>query len=142
MTAILNFIKTLNRSKVVNGIGAFFALAIPVLLVVLKGLPPGWSVTLLIASAVGVLSRAQFIWQQVIPLLDGSAVVQVKPPTSPGTPSLVVVAADPSQVASNRASVIPVAPMPTQSAEDITKPVPPRGVVIKPTLPPNDPTKT
>ena len=30
MTAILNFIKALNRSKVVNGIAAFFALGIPV----------------------------------------------------------------------------------------------------------------
>ena len=47
----------------------------------------------------------------IIPLLDGSAVVQVRPPTSPGQPALVSVALDPSQVASNRGSVIPVAPM-------------------------------
>jgi hypothetical protein len=142
MQAIWNFIKTLNRSKVVNGIGAFFALAIPVLVVIGQNLPASWKVTLLVASAVGVLSRAQYLWQKVIPLLDGSSVVQVKPPSQAGTPSLVSVAMDPSQVATNRASVIPMAPMPVQSEDDITKPIPPKGVVLKSTLPPRDPTKT
>jgi hypothetical protein len=94
LAAIWKQVQALNRSKVVNGIGAFFALATPVLLVVVKGLPPAWSVTLLIASAIGVLSRAQYIWQQVVPLLDGSSVVQVKPPTPGVAPSLLAVAQD------------------------------------------------
>jgi hypothetical protein len=147
------FIQTLNRSKVVNGIGAFFALVIPVLLVVVKGLPPAWSVTLLLASAVGVLARAQYIWQQVIPLLDGSSVVQVKPPTNSGQAALVSVAMDPSQVASNRASVIPSSQLddtaihgvPATDADDVITGTirPPRGVVIVPPKPvPRDPTKT
>jgi hypothetical protein len=98
-TAIWNFLKTLNRSKVVNGVGAFFALAIPVLVVVGQNLPASWKVTLLVASAVGVLSRLQYVFQKIIPLLDGSSVVQIKPPTSAGQASLVSVAVDPSQVA-------------------------------------------
>ena len=91
-------IAALNRSKVVNGIGAFFALAVPVLIVVGQNLPSTWKVTLLIASAVGVLSRAQYIWQKVVPLLDGSSVVQVKPPTVGVLPSLFSVASDTSKV--------------------------------------------
>jgi hypothetical protein len=132
-TAIWNFIKTLNRSKVVNGMGAFFALAIPVLVVVGQNLPASWKVTLLVASAVGVLSRAQYLFQRVVPLLDGSSVVQVKPPTVSGTPSLVSVAMDPSQVATNKASVIPIAPMPTPGQDDITRPFSPKRSPSDPT---------
>lgn len=100
LTAFWNQIKALNRSKVINAIGTFFALAIPTLIIFQNNLPPGWKVTLGIASILGVLSRAQFIFQKVIPLLDGSSVVQVKPPTiGAGTqPSLVSVAVDPKQV--------------------------------------------
>lgn len=119
-TKILNFLKTLNRSKVVNGIGAFFALVIPVLLVIVKGLPPAWSVTLLIASVVGVLSRAQYIFQQVVPLLDGSSVVQVKPPTPSWAngvqASLVLVAVNPQQVSP---VPIPQAPMVDPGAKKV-----------------------
>jgi hypothetical protein len=96
MSKVFAFLKALNRSKIVNGIGSFFALAIPVLLVVVKGLPPTWSVTLLIASAVGVLSRAQYIFQKVVPLLDGSKVIQVSPPTAGQLPVLPVVAQSPT----------------------------------------------
>lgn len=95
LAAIWKQVQALNRSKVVNGIGAFFALAIPTLIVFQQNLPPTWKVTLLVASAVGVLSRAQYIWQKVVPLLDGSSVVQVKPPTVPGAKSLSQVAANP-----------------------------------------------
>ena len=100
LIAVLNFLKTLNRSKVVNGIGAFFALAIPVLVVVGQNLPAGWKVTLVIASVLGVLSRAQYIFMKVVPLLDGSSVVQVKPPVlSYGAQaSLVSVAVNPSDL--------------------------------------------
>jgi hypothetical protein len=79
---------------------------------------------------------------EVIPLLDGSAVVQVRPPTSPGQAALVSVAVNPSQVASNRGSVIPVAPMavPATTDDAVTKDIlPPKGVYIVPTKP-NDPT--
>ena len=73
----------------------------------------------------------------VIPLLDGSSVVQVKAPTQAGEPSLAQVAMDPSQVATNKASVISMAPMPTPSDEDvITRPITPKGVVFKTTFPP------
>ncbi len=103
MTAILNFIKALNRSKVVNGIAAFFALGIPVVTLFKDNLPPTWRVTILIAAVLGVLSRAQYIFMKVVPLLDGSSVVQVKPPTPTSVsgvqPSLVSVAADPKTVA-------------------------------------------
>ena len=92
--AIWNFLKSLNRSKIVNGVGAFFALAIPVLVVVGQNLPNSWKVTLLIASAIGVLTRAQYIFQKVVPLLDGSKVVQVSPPTIGHSPSLMSVVAD------------------------------------------------
>lgn len=112
------FVATLNRSKVVNGVGAFFALAVPVLVVVGQNLPPGWKVTLLVASAVGVLSRAQYIWQKVVPLLDGSSVVQVRPPTESGTPSLVSVAVDPAQVPKQ-----PAAPLPKTEPTPITVPI-------------------
>ena len=56
----------------------------------------------MIAGVLGVLSRAQYIFQKVIPLLDGSSVVQVKPPTpsnSGAVPSLVSVAVHPRDVA-------------------------------------------
>jgi len=112
-TTLWNFLKSLNRSKVVNGVGAFFALAIPVLVVVGQNLPNSWKVTLLIASAIGVLTRAQYIFQKVVPLLDGSEVVQVKPPAAGVLPALLSVASDPGQVTTNTASVVPIAPMQT-----------------------------
>ena len=87
----------------------------------------------------------------IIPLMDGSAVVQVRPPTDAGPPSLVSVALDPSQVASNRGSVVPSSQLdvtaihgvPAANADDaITGTIrPPKGVYIKPTTP-NNPTKT
>jgi hypothetical protein len=98
MNALWSFLKSLNRSKVVNGVGAFFALAIPVLVVVGQNLPNSWKVTLLVASAVGVLTRAQYIFQKVVPLLDGSSVIQVKPPSAGEVPSLISVAVDPAAV--------------------------------------------
>jgi hypothetical protein len=107
MTAIWNFLKKLNRSKIVNGIGAFFALAIPVLVVIGQNLPAGWKVTILIAGLVGVLTRAQYIFQKVIPLLDGSSVVQIKPPSISGAqPSLVSVAVDPTDLPKGAAKVV------------------------------------
>jgi hypothetical protein len=111
-TKILNFLKALNRSKVVNGLTALFALGIPVATLFKDNLPPNWKVTILIAGVLGVLSRAQYIFQKVVPLLDGSSVVQVSPPTA-GTgaqPSLVSVAVDPKQVAT-----VPVITQPMQT---------------------------
>jgi hypothetical protein len=49
----------------------------------------------------------------VIPLLDGSAVVQVRPPTVPGGQSLSHVAVDPTPFATNTAAVVPLASMQT-----------------------------
>jgi hypothetical protein len=100
MKRITDFIKTLNRSKVVHGVGAFLAIAIPTLLMIKAEMPAESTITVFVSSVVGVLSRAQFIWQKVVPLLDGSSVIQVKPPTAGiTTPSLVMVASDPSKVA-------------------------------------------
>ena len=113
LSAIWKQVQALNRSKVVNGIGAFFALAVPVLIVVGQNLPANWKIAMLVASAVGVLSRAQYIWQKVVPLLDGSSVVQVKPPAAGVFPALLSVASDPGQVTTNTASVVPIAPMQT-----------------------------
>jgi hypothetical protein len=93
-STIWNFLKSLNRSKIVNGIGAFFALAIPVLVIVGQSLPPTWKIALIVAAAIGVLSRAQYVFQKVVPLLDGSKVVQVSPPTIGHSPSLMSVVAD------------------------------------------------
>lgn len=122
MKRIADFLKTLNRSKLVNGVGAFFALAIPVLIVVGQNLPPSWKVTLLVASAVGVLSRAQYIFQKVVPLLDGSSVVQVKPPASGQVPALLSVATNVSDVVKPGAAA-PSAPTSTPSADDDRTPV-------------------
>jgi hypothetical protein len=113
------FIAALNRSKVVHGIGAFFALAVPVLIVVGQNLPPTWKVTLLIAAAAGVLSRAQYIWQRVVPLLDGSQVVQVKPPAIGVVPSLMAVVAD------VEAAPDPAAPKQESKPTPITVPITP-----------------
>jgi hypothetical protein len=120
MTAIWNFLKTLNRSKVVNGIAAFFGLVMPILALVLKWLPPDVGITLVVSSVFGVLSRAQYVFQEVVPLMDGSAVVQVKPPTPSSVSgvqaSLVSVAVNPQKV-----SPVPVvqAPMVDPGAKKI-----------------------
>ena len=113
LSKLWSFVAALNRSKVVNGIGAFFALVVPVLIVVLQNLPPTWKVTLLIASAVGVLSRAQYIWQKVVPLLDGSSVVQVKPPAAGVVPSLFSVVKDVSSLTFPSEAPTPIRGVPT-----------------------------
>ena len=138
LSKLWSFVAALNRSKVVNGIGAFFALVVPVLIVVLQNLPPTWKVTLLIASAVGVLSRAQYIWQKVVPLLDGSSVIQVKPATEPGVKSLSHVAADPTPFETPTPGEVRVPPVPSQQPDaapvDLPateKPTPIEGTPIK-----------
>ena len=67
---------------------------------------------------------------KIISLLDGSSVVQVAPPTQAGAPALASVAMDPSQVATNSASVTPVAPMPEPTP--VTVPIKPRARVEDP----------
>jgi len=94
LSAIWKAILALNRSKVVHAVGVFFAVGLPVLATLATDLPAEWKVTIWIGAALGVLSRAQFLWQKVVPLLDGSSVVQVKPPVVGAVPSLLSVAAD------------------------------------------------
>jgi hypothetical protein len=107
LVAILNFLAKLNRSKVVNGITAFFALGIPVATLFKDSLPPTWKATILIAGIVGVLTRGQFIFQKVVPLLDGSTVVQIKPPSIGGARlSLVTVAVDPTDLPKSATKVV------------------------------------
>ena len=67
-----------------------------------------------LTSKEGVAILNKFVaMPTVIPLLDGSSVVQVKPPTVPGGQSLSHVAVDPTPFATNTAAVVPVATMQT-----------------------------
>jgi hypothetical protein len=111
MKAILaslgDLLKTLNRSKVVHGITTGLVLALAVLVALHSGLPAGTKIEVDVGLLVALLTRVQYQWQKVIPLLDGSTVVQTSPPATGQTPSLVSVAENPAQVLSRRTPYIP-----------------------------------
>lgn len=95
LTAIWKQIAALNRSKITHGITLAFSASIAVLVLLNQSMTLGTKWEVEIGLLVATLTRFQFLWQRVVPLLDGSSVVQVSPPAVGTVSSLVSVAADP-----------------------------------------------
>jgi hypothetical protein len=98
MIAVWTFVRSLNRSKLVHA-GMFLgAVVLPALIAWKADLTAGTVVEMYVGTAIGILTRFNFFFQKVVPLLDGSQVIQVKPPGAGEVPSLAAVAVNPSAV--------------------------------------------
>lgn len=118
LARIWKFIQTLNRSKLIHA-GLFLgAVVLPALIAIEADLPSGTVIEMYLGTAIGILTRFNFFFQKVVPLLDGSQVVQVKPPVAGVMPSLYSVAANTRDV--------PIPPKVT----DGEAPTPIRGIPI------------